>query len=113
MTSGNLLPAGLLLLFLATGVDLMDVRSFRQTTPEASLHIVLVTLSDPCDSMGHLSDAFESSLYLRRLTENARSSLLRLTDRAEIAVESLRVRLESAGRHFSSWTELPHTSNTM
>ncbi len=105
MTSGNLFPAGLLVLFLATGIDLIDVQSFRQTTPRASLHIVLVTLSAPSDSMGHLSDAFESSLHLRGLAEDARSSLLRLADRAAVEIELLRVKVTASERSFSSWLD--------
>ncbi len=94
MTSGNVFPAMLLVLFLATGTDFVDVLSFGQSTPRADLRIVLVTLSDPSDSMGHLSDAFESSLHLRAFAEDARSSLLRLADRAQVAIESIRVTID-------------------
>jgi len=94
MSGGNLLPAGLLVLFLATGLDFVDVQSFTQTTPRPGLQVVLVTLSDPSDSIGQLSDAFESRLQLGGLAEDARSSLLRLAAKAEAFIESARVRVE-------------------
>ncbi len=68
MTSGNIFPAGLLILFLATGTDVMDVQSVRSNIARADLYLVLVSLSD----------AFESSLHLRGFAEDARASLLRL-----------------------------------
>lgn len=94
MTSGNVLPSVLLALFLATGLDSVGVLSVRQTTPRAGLQLVLVTLSDPSDCLDHLSDAFESSLHLRGLAENARSSLLRFSARSRVAIESVRAGLE-------------------
>jgi hypothetical protein len=68
MTSGNVFPIALLVLFLATGGH-----SFRTTTPRVDLHVVLASLSD----------AFENSLPLRRFAEDARSSLLRFASQSE------------------------------
>jgi len=79
MTSGNIFPAGLLILFLATGTDFMDVQSVRSNIARADLHLVLVSLSDAC----------ESSLHLRSSAEDARSSLLRLASDFEDHVASV------------------------
>ena len=107
MTRGNIIPAALLVVFLATGIDLPGVQSHGSTTPRADLRVVLVSLSD----------AFESSLHLRGFAEDAQSSLLRLNERVETEIESIKVRLES--RLNSSWPsedypiDATHTSKTM
>jgi len=80
MTSGNLFPAALLVLFLATRVDFLGVQS---------------------TSIEHLSDAFESGLYLRGLAEDTRSSLLRFADRADFAIECVRIRILNFKDHVS------------
>jgi len=95
MTSGNSLPAILLALFLVTGTECMDAPSFGYATPRAALHGVLVTLSDPLDSIGHMSNAFESVLNLRRSAETFRASLLRLRHRGHVELQLIVSDLEN------------------